>query len=354
MMLLSPESKIGLILNYRFEITNILGIGSHGTVYLAIDLYTGVYYAIKSLLKTKDVRERVEREVMLHMRAQFHPHIVSIREVLDSPECSYIIMEYCSEGDLFTAITERNWYYRNDALIKMSFLQLIDAVEYCHSLGIYHCDLKPENILVFDSGRIIKLADFGLATTDVYTTEFGCGSTFYMSPECLKSNENSLYYAPVPSDVWSLGVILVNLVCGCNPWKQASFIHDETYRAFLKKTISLRSILPLSFELDLILQRVFDPNPVTRITLTDLRISIMSCEKFTASFECNKDVADFMENCSLFYENNVNKASANRLLTPVSSFSCQENSMTPSISRKNTALDPLNIPVTPDSPKQFF
>ncbi|KAG4305341.1 hypothetical protein PORY_001511 [Pneumocystis oryctolagi] len=345
-MFLSPESKIGLILDYRFEITSILGVGSYGTVYLAVDVRTGIFYAIKSLLKVGNVYERIEREVMLHVRVQSHPHIVSIKEILDAPECFYIIMEYCSEGDLFTAITQRNWYYRNDVLIKDVFLQLIDAVEYCHSLGIYHRDLKPENVLVCQSGKFIKLADFGLATTETYTTEFGCGSTFYMSPECLQSNTTSSYYASSPSDVWSLGVILVNLVCRRNPWKQASSLFDKTFHAFLKKTLFLRSILPLSSELELILQSVFDPNPITRMTLADLRTSIMNCERFTAPFG-NKDAISFTENRSS-YENIIDKPSIYRPLTPASP--CQENKITPSTpKRKNIVFGIFNILATPDS-----
>jgi serine/threonine protein kinase len=65
----------------------------------------------------------------------------------------------------------------------ISFItSVLDAVAHCHALGIYHRDLKPENILVTNGGRCVKLADFGLATRKPLTADFGCGSTFYMSP----------------------------------------------------------------------------------------------------------------------------------------------------------------------------
>jgi serine/threonine protein kinase len=83
-----------------------------------------------------------------------------------------------------------------------------------------------------------------------------------------------------PNDVWSLGVILVNLTCGRNPWKQASF-QDSTYRAFARSQDFLKTILPLSEELNDILGRVFHPTPELRITLPELRERIMACPMFT-------------------------------------------------------------------------
>ncbi|KAG5438567.1 hypothetical protein PCANB_002671 [Pneumocystis canis] len=356
-MLQYPESKIGLILDERFKITSILSVGLYGIVYLALDICTDVCYAIKSLSKIGlDVRQRAERarEAVLHSRVQSHPNIVSIIRILDTSDCLYIIMEYCSEGDLFTAITERKQYIGKDELIKHVFLQLLSAVEYCHSLGIYHRDLKSENILVSQSGRFLKLTDFGLATTEMYTSEFGCGSIFYMSPECLQSTPNSSYYVSASSDIWSLGVILVNMVCGRNPWKCASSTFDETFRAFLKNPFFLCSILPLSSELDLILQRIFDPNPTTRITLEQLRISIINCEKFTVFSKNNESISDFVDNDYSFFGNNSdNKVSVYRLLTPVS-FCSKENPVTPSTSRtENMVSELFNIPITPCSPVQF-
>ena len=169
----------------RLELTGILGIGAYGVVYNAVDIFTCTPFAVKALAKNGlDARQKrfQQREIALHLKASAHPNVVSLVKIVETSDCTFVIMEYCPEGDLFTNITERGHYIGNDELAKRVFLQLLDAVEYCHSLGIYHRDLKPENVLVTDNGLEVKLADFGLATTDSFTNDFGCGSTFYMSP----------------------------------------------------------------------------------------------------------------------------------------------------------------------------
>jgi serine/threonine protein kinase len=183
--LLLPEHRLGLLLANRLELTSILGVGAYGVVYTAVDIRTNVPYAVKALNKTGlDSRQRKfqQREIKLHHLASHHPNVVSLVRIMDSVDCTFVVIEFCPEGDLFSNITERGQFVGNDPLAKGAFLQVLDAVQFCHSIGIFHRDLKPENILVTDNGMTVKLADFGLATTDPFTSDFGCGSTFYMSP----------------------------------------------------------------------------------------------------------------------------------------------------------------------------
>jgi len=279
----APEDRLGFILANRLELTRILGVGAYGVVYAAVDIHTRVPYAVKALNKTGlDPRQLKfqQREIKLHHLASQHPNVVSLVRIMDSADCIYVVMEFCPEGDLFSSITDQGHFVGNDALVKRVFLQLLDAVQFCHSIGIYHRDLKPENVLVTDQGMTVKLADFGLATTDYFTSDFGCGSTFYMSPECQQSNPRPLScYASAANDVWSLGVMLVNLTCGRNPWKRAS-IEDSTFRAYLKDPFFLKSILPLSTDMVCILSRVFECDASKRITIPELRQLIVNCPRF--------------------------------------------------------------------------
>lgn len=187
---LTPEARLGRFLEGKLQLQTILGTGAYGVVYSAVDVKTGVRYAVKCLSKfnpdgTPLDRRQVafqNREIRLHYLASAHPNVVSMLKIVDDPDCIYVILEYCPEGDLFFNITECGQYVGNDDLAKRVFLQVLDAVEHCHSLGIYHRDLKPENILVSDQGSTVKLADFGLATSSDRSEDYGCGSTFYMSP----------------------------------------------------------------------------------------------------------------------------------------------------------------------------
>ncbi|KAF3767188.1 hypothetical protein M406DRAFT_355493 [Cryphonectria parasitica EP155] len=283
-----PEDRLGCVVGGRFRLEEVLGSGAYGVVYTATDVITNTQYAVKTLpnfnpdgspLDQRQIAFKT-REIRLHWMASSHPNVVSMLKIIDDYDCTYVILEYCPEGDLFYNITDCERYIGDDVLAKRVFLQLLDAVDHCHNLEIYHRDLKPENILVTDQGNTVKLADFGLATSSRVSEDYGCGSTFYMSPECLDlSGQRDSYYC-APNDVWSLGVILVNLTCGRNPWKQASS-EDSTYREYTRNPEFLKTILPVSDELNDILGTIFTRDPAKRTTLPILRQAILSCSQFT-------------------------------------------------------------------------
>ena len=185
-----PAARLGSILEGQLQLTRILGTGAYGVVYAAEDITDLTQYAVKCLSKFNadgtplDKRQMSfqHREIQLHYRASEHPNVVSMLKIVDQPDCIYVILEYCGEGDLFFNITERGRYAGKDELVRSVFLQIVDAVQHCHDHGIFHRDLKPENILVSDNGETAKLADFGLATGSDRSEDYGCGSTFYMSP----------------------------------------------------------------------------------------------------------------------------------------------------------------------------
>lgn len=181
----TSEKQVGDVLADWLKITGILGYGAYGVVYATKCLQTGTPYAVKALNKLGlEPRQQQfqQREITLHYQASFHENVVSLVKILETHDFTYVVLEYCPEGDLFSNITERGHYVGNDHMVKSIFLQILDAVSFCHTIGIYHRDLKPENILVTNGGSTVKLADFGLATTERITSDYGCGSTFYMSP----------------------------------------------------------------------------------------------------------------------------------------------------------------------------
>ncbi|KAF8949763.1 hypothetical protein BGZ46_004958 [Entomortierella lignicola] len=244
-----------LIDNGRLVLQEILGVGAYGSVYRATDTQTGQIYAVKCLNKTGlDSRQRAFQiqEANIHGLVSGHPNIATLHRVIDEEDCLHMILD-CGAEDLFCTITERGGF-ANTLVIKSIFGQIASAVMHCHNNGVYHRDLKPENIIMF--GQSVKLVDFGLATTSETSSDFGAAN-----------------------DVWSLGVILINLVFGRNPWKQA-WLKDETFAAYAENNDFLKTILPMSDELNEIVKSVFCLNPKMRTSLFDLATRVEACSSF--------------------------------------------------------------------------
>lgn len=290
----------------NLRLAEVIGSGAYGTVYSANDIYSGKRYAVKvvgkgslddcrgqvirahklslqqvSLASLNSNASHVYREIALHNHVQVHPYILSLYAVYEARDCMYIVLEHC-EDDLFTAIVDRGLFQTYAPSAKIILLQLLEAVLYTHNKGVYHCDLKPENILVAEGGTCIRLADFGLASRSGQQVS-QCGSSFYMSPERQTKRSNTLSAVQInannaAADVWSLGVIAINLFCGRNPWKRAH-ISDEAYRQYLKDDSFLQQILPISDEFADILNGIFT-DVKSRISLPELRERIKKCDMF--------------------------------------------------------------------------
>lgn len=177
-----------------------------------------------------------QKEIKIHKILGEHPNISQLYDHFDS--C--LVLEFCSRGDLYEAIHNGNGPVTTQD-IKDVFQQILNAVGFCHSKGVYHRDLKPENILIAEDWSI-KLCDWGLATTTRIITnkdEFDVGSERYMAPE-LFDNEIDSYDASM-IDIWSIGVILLTLVFHKNPFQVANY-SDKRFLQFASNREALFDI----------------------------------------------------------------------------------------------------------------
>ncbi|KAI1798135.1 Pkinase-domain-containing protein [Ganoderma leucocontextum] len=279
----------------RLRFVEKLGEGTYGVVYRAVDETSATsssspepqQFAVKIMERADPDTHQgqyQQREIEIHMDVQDHPNIVSLNGVYECSTYVYIVLDLCPGRDLMDALMDRLLYARNDVLLKSVFLQILDAVEYCHDNGVYHRDLKPDNILVNADGSEIKLADFGLATTAKVSDAFGCGSGYYMAPECIGKEYDYNPYNTEACDIWSLGIILTNLVTGRNPWMFA-LTTDQSYLMYLANPNYLRDVLAISEDTQRILRHTLNPDPVGRWTLQELRQHVEELETFFMSEE---------------------------------------------------------------------
>ncbi|KAF5347343.1 hypothetical protein D9756_009959 [Leucocoprinus leucothites] len=277
----------------RLQLVSVIGTGGYGVVYQAIDKrgLDSQSYAVKCLIRTGEHRQSHIREIALHKLASSHPGIITLHRVVEEDIYLYFVMEYAPNQDLFVQILHKCRYLGNNALIKSTFLQLLDAIEHCHSLGIYHRDLKPENIVCFEGGTRLALTDFGLATTQGTSGEFKTGSVYHMSPECQTSDATyEGIYSPQSCDIWSLGIVLLNIVTGRNPWKIATH-EDPTFRSYRRNPYYfLPKILPISPQLNDVLAMMLSLEWRARPSIPEIRSAVAQINTFystDAIFEGN-------------------------------------------------------------------
>lgn len=260
----------------KFQLRKILGKGASGTVFLALDTFTGRDVALKVLdpevVNSPDFDRtntvQFMNEASLAGKLQ-HPHIASILEASVTEKSGYIAIEYVPGGDLSQYTTPGKQLPQEQA-IQIAF-KCCGALDYAFRQGIVHRDIKPANILVV-SGTNIKVADFGAA----YLSKGGAqqiaaiGSPLYMSPEQVRGEPLGHH-----SDMFSLGVVLYQLFTGQLP------LMAPTLDELLAKICDETPLAPsarrpeLSPDIDRILLRMMAKTPEQRYpSWADLALDI--------------------------------------------------------------------------------
>ncbi|ORX77683.1 hypothetical protein BCR32DRAFT_328821 [Anaeromyces robustus] len=259
----------------ELKILSVIGYGSFAVVYKAEDANNNLY-AVKCIVKKGLNTFQLElqyREAELLQSLEKHPNIINLYQVIDTEENLFFVLDLC-ECDLFEAIVHNHGF--GNQYTKEVFEILIDTVQYLHEKNIYHRDLKPENILITADGDI-KIADFGLACSDTWSKDFDCGTLRYEPPECVDLSSKG--YSPEKSDLWALGVILVNLRFERNPWAYASPEDNVYYEFTTNNSNVLQQQLGLSDDMNIILKNIFNVDPEQRWSLIQIRDAILTIDE---------------------------------------------------------------------------
>ena len=249
----------------RYEVQKLLGKGATGTVYLAKDSFSGKEVALKTI-EPEVLRDRefgaVYRQQFLNESSLAgklrHPHIIGILDATVQENSGYIAMELVKGHDL-VRYTKAGSLLPVADVLQMGF-KCCGALDYAFREGIVHRDIKPANLLRVQ-GTDVKIADFGAAylrKSQVVQT-VAMGSPYYMSPEQLQGKDLTLH-----SDMYSLGVVLYELLTGQRPFTAANLdgLRQKIVQQEPAPPTKLRADLPK--EVDRIVLRALAKKPEQR------------------------------------------------------------------------------------------
>ena len=212
------DKYIGTMLDNRYELLEIIGVGGTAVVYKAKCHRLNRYVAVKILKEEFASDQEFRRQ--FHVEAQAvamlsHPNIVNIYDVSRSGNVDYIVME------LIDGITLKEYLSRRGRLspkeVTVFATQIARALEHAHDHNIIHRDIKPQNIMLLRDGTV-KVADFGIAhfaaRENTYSKGEAIGSVHYVSPEQARGS-----YVDNRTDLYSLGVVMYEMITGRLPFE---------------------------------------------------------------------------------------------------------------------------------------
>src|SRR5262245_34511046 len=277
----------GQIVADKYEVERILGQGGMGTVISAVHIHLRERVAIKLLSKEATAQSEALSRFMREARAAARiksEHVAKVSDVGSLPDATpYIVMEYLEGSGLSDVLAQRGPLPADEAIEPV--LQACEALAEAHSLGIVHRDLKPANLFLThraDGTPSIKVLDFGISKVThpgtsqaeaalTHTTSI-MGSPLYMSPEQLRATRG----VDLRTDIWSLGVILYELLAGEAPFLGPT-LPDISVKIAVEPPPPLRAKRPdLSVLLEAVILKCLEKDRENRFrTLGELAIAML-------------------------------------------------------------------------------
>ena len=232
----------GQRINDRYQIIKSIGEGGMANVYLALDTILDRNVAVKvlrgDLANDEKFVRRFQREA-LSASSLSHPNIVEVYDVGEDNGNYYIVMEYIEGKQLKELLKKRERLTLSEVIDIM--LQITDGMSVAHDAYIIHRDIKPQNIMILDNG-MVKITDFGIAmamnSTQLTQTNSVMGSVHYLPPEQASGKS-----ATLQSDIYSMGILMYELLTGKLPYKGDNAV--EIALKHLKEAFpSIRAELP--------------------------------------------------------------------------------------------------------------
>ena len=196
-----------------------LGKGAYGECFVFESLETGEKFAAKIINKEKLIKQKSKDQLTKEIRTQQicnYPKIVKVNNHFEDSQNVYIIQEYCTNDTLLHLLKKRGKLTERE--VQCYMFQLIQGLKYLHSKRIIHRDLKPSNLFL-DENRELKIGDFGLianVSKDNDRRKTRCGTLEYMAPEIFENGDKGYLFEV---DIWSMGVIMYQLLTGQIPFK---------------------------------------------------------------------------------------------------------------------------------------
>jgi len=250
----------------EYSIGKNLGSGSFSVVKECFSKTSRDRCAIKIIKKSKlkDL-SILENEVNILKRIDSHPNITKLKDVYETEEELFLVMEFIAGGELYESLINYG-PFSEDTTFEI-FRQIVDAVTYLHKNGIAHRDIKLENILWTESSNELKLTDFGLAKSvslsDVEFMSTPCGTPSYVAPEIIKGQH---YTQAV--DLWALGVVLYLLLFCKYPFPGDSL--GEIYARIETGKVTFPAEIESSTEVQDLICNLLKEDAHSRYTLEDV------------------------------------------------------------------------------------